>query len=216
MSNYAQIQTYTTCNPTTWPDVLQTYWEVLAHLGCSDRRVEEWLADLFWPESDEDGFGDIFADTVVLQPARQQKLTCAGIEVSLYAEAGIPTLEDPPVWLGLNLLVDVDSLRARSTDPYHKGVGGTLWSILYELAGNFDEVGAYFTDPWQENAAWRAIVESAGDPWAFELGIFPRALAPHFQEVPPGYQGTVLDGAFGFAQANRWQILPWDEEQQGQ
>src|SRR5262249_23283304 len=133
---------------------------------------------------------------------------------SLYTQPGVPTLEDPPTWLGLNLPLDTTRLRAHVTDAYKKGIGGALWLILRELAFTFGELGAYFTDPWHENLAWRAIVENSGDPWAFELAIFPRSLSNHFKEVPAGFQGTVLEGAFGFAQANRWQVLPWLEADQ--
>ena len=209
--DYAQIQTYTTCDSTTWRYVLHRYWQALAGLGCTDSRVQAWLTSIPWPESDEDGFGDIFAAPLTLHPPRQQKILCAGIEVSLYAQPGIPTVEEPPAWLGLNLLFDTDHLRTDATETYRKGVGGTLWRILLELASEFGELGAYFTDPWQENAAWRSIVENSGDPWAFELAIFPRSLSNHFQEVPPGYHGTVLDGSCGCAKANRGTIMPWDE-----
>lgn len=212
--DYTQIQTYMTCDPTTWNYVLRRYWLALAQLGCTDTRVREWLASIPWPQDDEDGFGDIFAAPLALQPPHQATILCAGIEVSLYAQPGIPTIEEPPAWLGLNLLIDPDRLRAQATEPYKPGVGGSLWSILLTLANEFGELGAYFTDPWQENAAWRAIVEESGDPWAFELAIFPRSLSNHFQEVPAGYQGIVLDGSFGFALANRWNMMPWDETEQ--
>lgn len=212
MPTYAQIQTYVTCTPTILGDVLQRYGDALTRLGCHDPRVHAWLSTISWPLAEDDPFGDIYAAPLTLAPAEDAKLQCAGIEASLYTRPGIPTLEDPPAWLGLNILLDLARLRAHVTAAYKKDIGYTIWLILCELSQNFTELGAYFTDPWQENMAWRAIVEGTGDPWAFELGIFPRKLAMHFEEVPPGYQGTVLDGAFGFAQTNHWQTLPWEEE----
>jgi hypothetical protein len=85
---------------------------------------------------------------------------------------------------------------------------------MSELAATFREVGIYFTDEWQDNRSWRAVVEDAGDPWLFDLAIFPRELAEHFKMVPAGFQGTVVERGFGFAQSNRWETLPWLEAEQ--
>jgi hypothetical protein len=78
------------------------------------------------------------------------------------------------------------------------------------LASTFKEMGAYLTDQWQENLTWRALVENSGDPWLFELGIFPRSLSEHFKMVPAGFEGTLVDNSFGFAPSNRWVTLPWN------
>lgn len=210
MPNHLQIQTYTICNQTTFPFVLQRYWEALSQLGCTDQQVRNWLTDICWPTSDDDAHGDIYASSVTLAPVAEE-ITCAGIEVSLYIQQGVPTIEEPPSWVNFNLLLDMNQLKTDSTAVYKPGSGRILWPILSELSGTFPEIGAYFTDEWQENQTWRAIVENSGDPWAFDLAIFPRALAKHFEMVPAGFQGTVIDGGFGFAPANRWSILPWVE-----
>jgi hypothetical protein len=93
---------------------------------------------------------------------------------------------------------------------FSAAAGYTIWNILQGLAYTFTEIGAYFTDEWQENQAWRVIAEAAGDPWMFDLGIFPRKLAARFEMIPAGFKGTVVEAGFGFAQINRWQALPWE------
>ena len=211
MPNHTQVQTYAACSQDTFPPVLQCYWEVLSRLGCVNQQVRDWLTYISWPVSDDDAYGDVYAFPVTIAPAPGEEITCAGIEVSLYTQSGMPTIEEPPSWVGFNLLLDVNRLKAHSTAAYKPGSGRILWHILSELASTFSELGAYFTDEWQENLAWRAIVENTGDPWAFDLAIFPRKLAKHFEMVPAGFQGTVIDGGFGFAPANRWSILPWVE-----
>ncbi len=212
MSRYAQIQTYASCTEDTFIEILDRYWAVLQRLGCQDSNVEGWLNDIIWPNSEDDAFGDVYASNVAFHPFSDQTLNCAGIEISLYAEAAVPSLDDPPAWIGFNILVDGDELRNDPVDVYKPGVGRLIWRMLTELARAFPELGAYFTDEWQENVAWRAIVEDTGDPWAFDIGVFPRSLAMHFEMVPAGFQGTVVDSSFAFAQVNRWHTLPWDEK----
>src|SRR2546429_2220744 len=211
MPNNTQVQTYAASSQDTFPPVLQCYWEVLSRLGCVNQQVRDWLTYISWPVSDDDAYGDVYAFPVTIARAPGEEITCAGIEVSLYTQSGMPTIEEPPSWVGFNLLLDVNRLKAHSTAAYKPGSGRILWHILSELASTFSELGAYFTDEWQENLAWRAIVENTGDPWAFDLAIFSRKPAKHFAMVPAGFQGTVIDGGFGFAPANRWSILPWVE-----
>ncbi|GCE11048.1 hypothetical protein [Tengunoibacter tsumagoiensis] len=93
--------------------------------------------------------------------------------------------------------------------PYSTEVGKTLWHFLTTLGKELFELGVYLTNEWQDNQSWRSLVEEVGDPWNFEMAIFPRKLAPFFQNVPAGFQGTVVEGGFGFAQANRFITLPW-------
>ena len=211
MPNPVQVQTYATCSQETFPSVLQRYWEVLSRLGCTDQQVRDWLIQISWPTSDDDAHGDIYASPVTIAPVPGEDFISDGIEVSLYIQPGVPTIEEPPSWVNFNLLLDINNLKAHSTAVYRAGSGRILWHILSEFSSTFPEIGAYFTDEWQENQAWRTIVENTGDPWAFDLAIFPRTLAKHFEMVPAGFQGTVIDGGFGFAPANRWSILPWIE-----
>lgn len=208
----AQIQTYASCVQATYPDVIRRYRDVLVKLGCTDQNVLDWVTEITWPRSDNDGFGDIYAAPVHLAPAENIELECSGIEVSLYTQPAIPSLEELPSWVGFNLLVDTELMQAHTSFPYSPEAGKTIWHILQELALAFPEIGAYFTDEWQENQAWRVIAERAGDPWVFDLGVFPRKLAGHFEMVPSGFKGTVVDAGFGFIQTNRWQSLPWEEK----
>jgi hypothetical protein len=212
MPEYAQIQTYATYTARNLQTLLQLYRTVLEQLGCTDAQVIAWLSQVEWPASEEEGFGDIYASPFSLHPVDDgEPIECAGLSVSFYTQSGAPSLEDPPLWIAFNLLFDVAKIRRRAAPVYRSGVGGAIWHIMRELAESFREVGIYFTDEWQENQSWRAIAENVGDPWVFDLAIFPRELAERFKEVPPGFQGTVIEGGFGFAQENRWPDLPWDE-----
>ncbi|GLV58415.1 hypothetical protein KDH_52480 [Dictyobacter sp. S3.2.2.5] len=207
----AQIQTFASCTQATFPEVLRRFQHTLQLLGCNDQQVLSWVAEITWPGSDNDAYGDIYAAPLHLAPPDAPALECAGIEVSLYTQPAVPSLEELPAWLGLNFLVDSEQLQEDIPAPYTLEAGASIWSILQILAHEFTEVGAYFTNEWQENQVWRAIVEAAGDPWVFDLGIFPRNLAMHFEMVPAGFKGTLTDAGFGFAQLNRWQQLPWDK-----
>ncbi|GCF07157.1 hypothetical protein [Dictyobacter arantiisoli] len=210
----AQIQTYATCTQVTFPDILYRYREALIQLGCTNQQVLEWITEITWPTSDDDSFGDIYAAPVRLTPPDTAGLECVGIEISLYGEAAVPSLKDLPTWVGFNLLIDTEQLPPGSTEVlFSAQVGRTIWQILQVLARNFTEIGAYLTDEWQDNQTWRIIAESAGDPWVFCLGVFPRQLASYFIEVPAGFKGTVVDAGFGFAEVNRWQKLPWETTQ---
>ncbi len=211
MTEYAQIQTYASCTPDTFPQVLQRYRDALIELGCVDENVLNWLEDMRWPQSEEDGLGDIYAAPVVLSPSGEKTITSAGIEVSLYVDLAVLSMEDLPVWIGFNILLETAHLHDSLELPYRVADGRSIWHILLKLYSAFPEVGVYFTDEWQENQVWRVIVEHQGDPWIFELGVFPRALAAQFAEVPEGFQGTVIDEGFGFAQTNRWERLPWQD-----
>jgi hypothetical protein len=211
MAQQAQIQTYASCTQTTYSSVIERFHHALIRLGCTDQQVLDWVTDIHWPASDDDNFGDIYAAPVTLAPAGVEPLTSEGIEISLYTQPAIPSLEDLPSWVSFNFLIDTDQLHSNPTDPYTTAAGHTIWSILRILVQDFSEVGAYFTDEWQENQSWRVIVEGHGDPWIFEIGIFPRALSPHFEVIPSSFKGTLVDGNFGFAQANRWQSFPWEE-----
>jgi hypothetical protein len=211
MPEYAQVQTYATYTTGNLQMLLQRYRTVLEQLGCTDAQVIAWLSQIEWPASEEEGFGDIYASPFSLHPADVEPIECAGLSVSFYTQSGNPSLEDPPSWIVFNLLFDIATVRQPATSIYQAGVGGAIWQIMRELAESFREVGVYFTDEWQENQPWRAISEAIGDPWVFDLAIFPRELADRFKEVPAGFQGTVIDGGFGFAQENRWPALPWNE-----
>lgn len=206
----AQIQTYASCSQETFPGVLRRYQDVLIHLGCTDKQVLNWITTISWPESDDDSFGDIYAAPVTIVPAGTTGLECSGIEISLYTQPAIPSLVDLPSWIGFNLLIDTDQLSTEDATRFSSTAGYTIWRILQELARTFTEIGAYVTDEWQENQAWRVIAEAAGDPWVFELGIFPRKLAARFEDIPAGFKGTVVEAGFGFAQTKRWQELPWE------
>jgi hypothetical protein len=212
MPDYIQIQTYATCDKLTFEDVLARYRDVLERLGCNDRQLLAWLSQIAWPSSEEDGFGDIYASPFTLT-AGGGTVTCAGTAVSLYTEQGVPTQEIRPAWLGLNLLFEADSLRIEHSSLYRPEISATLWHIMRELEGSFREIGAYLTDEWQENLAWRALAEETGSPWAFDLAIFPREQAEPFAVVPAGFQGTMVGRDFGFAQENRWMVLPWQADQ---
>jgi hypothetical protein len=204
-----QIQTYATCDRRTFGDVLQRYCKVLERLGCNDLQLFAWFAQINWPTSEDDSFGDIYASSFELAPANRRTLTCAGIDVSLYTQPGVPSLEILPTWVGFNILFDAASLRKEHTSIYRTEVGTLLWQSMCELESTFREIGVYLTDEWQYNLAWRALAEKVGDPWAFDLAIFPREQAERFSSVPAGFQGTVVERDFGFAQENRWSPLPW-------
>lgn len=209
----AQIQTYASCSQETFPAVLQRYRQVLQLVGCDDHNVLDWFSAISWPTHDDDPFGDIYAAPVLLSPPGAPALECSGIEISLYTQPAIPSLEELPSWIGFNLLIETEQLQEGDRiEPYSIEAGQSIWAILKGLAREFTEVGTYFTDEWQENQAWRVIVEEAGDPWIFYLGIFPRTLAEHFERIPAGYRGTLVNAGFGFAQLNRWQKLPWETE----
>jgi hypothetical protein len=205
-----QIQTYASCSQETFPEALQRYRQALIRMGCTDQQVLAWITTITWPLADDDNFGDIYAAPVMIVPAGTAGLECSGIEISLYTQPAIPSLEDLPSWIGFNLLIDTDQLSTDATTLFSPAAGYTIWNILQEFARTFTEVGAYFTDEWQENQAWRVIAEAVGDPWVFDLGIFPRKLAARFETIPTGFKGTVVDAGFGFAQTNRWQELPWE------
>jgi hypothetical protein len=206
----AQIQTYTSCSQETFPEALQRYRHALIHLGCTDKQVLAWITTISWPLSDDDNFGDIYAAPVTIVPAGTTGLKCSGIEISLYTQPAIPSFEELPSWIGFNLLLDIEQLNTDETTPFSPAIGYTIWNILQEFAQTFTEIGAYFTNEWQENLAWRVISEAAGDPWFFDLGIFPRKLAARFETIPAGFKGTVVAAGFGFAQIKRWQELPWE------
>ncbi|HTI13102.1 MAG TPA: hypothetical protein VL461_00830 [Dictyobacter sp.] len=211
MPGYAQIQTYATCNAITLPERLQSYQQALEKLGCQDQEVLSWLNTITWPESDDDNFGDVYAAPVILKPTSVQPVVTAGIEVSLFTQPAVPSIEELPSWIGFNFLIERDTIGAHVADPYTEEAAASLWQILETMFQHFHEVGVYFTDEWQENQAWRAIVENAGDPWMFDLAIFPRTLAEHFQMVPAGFKGSLVgQKGFTFAQANRWTVLPWE------
>lgn len=209
---YAQIQTYATCNQRTYSIVASHYKLVLEQLGCSDMQVLNWLDTVRWPSSADDGLGDIYAAPFTLAPVEgsNQTIEAAGLEISLYIDAAIPSTEELPSWVGFNLLFDVDTLRESASSPYSVNVGPLLWHIVQKQAGAFRELGAYFTNEWQENQPWRSLAAQLGNPWDFDLAIFPRAKAEYFAEVPAGFKGTVTPQGFGFAQTNRWQQLPWE------
>jgi len=211
---YAQIQTYATCSERTYAIVASHYRLVLEQLGCTDTQVLSWLDNVRWPISEEDGFGDIYAAPFTLTPAHEEgshtTIECVGIEISLYIDAAVPSTQELPSWVGFNLLFDGNTLRESSTSPYLEKVGPLLWRIVQKLAGAFRELGAYLTDEWQENQPWRALAAQLGNPWDFDLAVFPRTKARYFAEVPAGFKGTVMPQGFGFAQANRWQRLPWE------
>ncbi len=209
MPDYAQLQTYATCSSEDFQEIIQRYKNLLEKLGCTDQHIFSWLAELQWPTSEDDNFGDIYALPFAVTP----HLHCDGMTVSLYTEAAVPSIEDPPDWISFNLLFDSNNVHQDHSTIYVPGFGSRIWSLMRELSKAFPEIGVYLTDEYQENQAWRALAEKAGaDPWNFDLAIFPRNLAEHFAEVPSGFQGTVLENKFGFALQNRWQVLPWEEK----
>lgn len=209
MPSQAQIQTYTTYTQATFPELLQRFRAALVRLGCKDQQVLDWVVSISLPESEDDAFGDVYALPITLTPTGTQNIVCEDIEITLYTEVAVPSVEELPSWVGFTLPIDTAELQAAPASPYNTEAGRAIWHILLELAHSFPELGAYFTDEWQENQVWRTLVEKAGNPWVFEMGIFPRSLAQYFATVPDGYQGTVIDGSFGFALSNRWQQLPW-------
>jgi hypothetical protein len=205
----AQIQTYTTYTQATFPELLSRFRAALVRLGCTDQQVLDWVVSISLPESEDDGFGDVYASPVTLKPAGTQSIVCEDIEITLYPELAVPSVEELPSWVGFTLPIDTTVLQTTPAALYNAEAGRAIWHILLELIHTFPELGAYFTDELQENQVWRTLVEKTGDPWVFEMGIFPRSLAQSFESVPTGYQGTVIDGGFGFALSNRWQQLPW-------
>ncbi|GHO44297.1 hypothetical protein [Ktedonospora formicarum] len=207
-----QIQAYATYTRDNFDTLLERYRSALKDLGCHDQGVLQWLAELHWPQSEDDSFGDIYPAEFTLTPTASITLVCTGIDVALYPDIGAPTLEEEPAsWIGINLQFESETLQEEIHSVYKSGIGGAIWHTLRTLAKAFPELGVYFTEEWQENRSWRSIVEEAGDPWAFELAIFPRKLAPFFESVPAGFDGTVTKEGFGFAQSNRWSIAPWTE-----
>jgi hypothetical protein len=209
MENYVQVQAYVTCKQESFTSVLQRLRTALEDLGCIDQQLLTWITQIKWPASENDNFGDVYASPITLAPKNTQPVVCESVDVSLYLRAAVPSIEELPSWVGLNLVFDATLLRASDTGPFYAEVGQTLWQILRILAQAFPELGAYFTNEWQENLSWRVLAEQVGDPWTFELAIFPRKLAKYFKDVPAGFQGTVVEDGFGFVQANRWQTLPW-------
>ncbi len=212
MSEYVQIQAYATCNQQTFQEVLQRYQNVIAQLGCSDPQALTWILQVAWPTPEDDTFGDIYAVPFQLNPDQKQSIDCVGISISIYTQLAVPRVDEPSAWVGFNLLFDAESLRKEHTSAYTSEAGTIIWHSMRELAKSFREIGVYFTDSWQDNLSWRAVSEDVGDPWSFDLAIFPRTQAEHFAVVPPGFQGTIVEHDFGFAQENRWVTLPWQRE----
>ena len=212
MSEYVQIQTYATCNQQTFQEVLQRYQNVIAQLGCNDPQALVWISHIEWPSSEDDILGDIYAASFRLAPDPKQSIDCVGISISVYTRLAVPSVEVPPTWVSFNLLFDAEILRKEHTSLYTTETGKIIWHIMSKLAASFHEIGVYFTDGWQDNLSWRALSENVGDPWSFDLAIFPRTQAEHFAVVPPGFQGTIIERDFGFAQENRWATLPWQTE----
>lgn len=208
MPEYMQLQTYATCNENNFTALVEQFRKVLEQWTVSDQRVLSWLAEIQWPTSEDDGFGDVFASSFKLF-SDSTPIECAGIDVSLYTSSALLSADELPAWVGFNLLFDIRMLRERGIAPYKKAVGTQIWKMLNELALAFPELGAYLTDSYQDNRSWRALSEGIGDPWFFDLAIFPRRLAEQFSVVPPGFQGVVVEQGFAFAQENRWQVLPW-------
>jgi hypothetical protein len=211
MAEYIQIQTYAQADAETFPEIVRRYRVIIEKFGIDDARVLEWLQSLTWPVSEEEGFGDIYASSFVLSPHSQYPIRSTGMDVTLHTITPVQSMEDIPPWVGFNLLFEEDDLRIGTSSVYKPSIGGILWRVMRELAPIFNEVGVYLTDEWQENRSWRAVAEDEGEPWSFDLAIFPRELAEHFSSVPAGFQGTVIPQGFGFAQSNRWQRLPWLE-----
>lgn len=209
MPENIQVQTYATCDESTFSSILQKYRVVLERLHCTDQQLLAWITQISWPLSDDDAFGDTYPLAFELMPQVGEAISCAGLEVSLYTQSAVPTFEDPPAWVGFNLLFDDSTVMDELHTFYRKQPGKLLWTIMQELAPEFHELGVYLTDSWQENRAWRALAEQVGDPWVFDLGIFPRKLSEQFASVPAGFQGTMVRDDFAFAQANRWEQLPW-------
>lgn len=213
MPQYAQIQTYVTCDQDSFIEIIERYRTTLQQLGCTDEKVITWLSEIQWPDIQNEEFGDIYASSFTLAPGNDGTITCAGLDIAVYGQPGVPTLEEPPTWLGLNLLFDQRNLCEQHSSIYRSGVGGSIWQIMRTIAGTMKGLGVYFTDEWQENQSWRVLAERVGDPWVFDLAIFPRSLADQFAEVPAGFQGTIVDNNFAFAQENRWRTLPWIESE---
>jgi hypothetical protein len=212
MPELIQIQTYMTCNPRTYISVIRKYRDTLERLGCVDQQVLAWLDQIRWPISEDDAFGDIYASSFELAPDKAETIICAGMDVSLYVRSAALRTGEQPSWVGFNLLFESETLLGEDGVTYRSDSGRIVWQIMSELASDFLELGVYLTDEWQENRAWRTLVEGVGDPWVFDLAIFPRSLSDHFEEVPTGFQGTVIERGFGFALANRWSTLPWAQE----
>ncbi len=214
MPEYIQIQTYAKCNEDTFTTLLKRYRDVLRQLGCEDRHVLTWLSTLSWPTSEDDMFGDIYAAPFTLSLDNMNDITCAGSHVSVFSSSAAPSIEELPTWLGLNLLFDSETLKNGKTDMYYPGVGASIWQIMLELSVAFPEMGVYLTDEWQENRTWRVLTEGEGNPWAFDLAIFPRRLSHDFEPTPAEFEGTALEQAFGFALEKRWEMLPWTEAEE--
>jgi hypothetical protein len=209
MSEHVQIQTYATYTQQTLREVLQRYQKVIANLGCDDPQALTWISRIEWPTADDDTFGDIYAAPFRLSPDQNQSIDCIGMSISFYTQVAVPSIEALPTWIGFNLLFDAQSLRKEHTSVYTAEAGVIIWHIMSFIAKSFREIGVYFTDEWQENLSWRVLSEDVGDPWSFDLAIFPRTQARHFAVVPSGFQGTMVEQDFCFAQENRWVTLPW-------
>lgn len=212
MPDPVQLQTYATCDPRTYTSVIRRFRDVLVRLGCTNPQVLTWLEQIRWPTSEDDAFGDVYPAPFLLAPSGYEEMMCAGMNISLYIQSAGLKLETEPSWVGLNLLFENEAVMTEHGTLYKPGVGATLWRIMSELAYEFFELGVYLADEWQENRVWRTLVEGVGEAWAFDLAIFPRSLSDHFSEVPAGFQGTVVERGFGFAQENRWPTLPWAEK----
>jgi hypothetical protein len=209
MSEHVQIQTYATYTQQTLQEILQRYQDVIAHLGCDDPQALTWISQIEWPTGDDDSFGDIYAAPFQLTTDQKQSIDCIGMSISFYTQLAVPSIEVLPTWIGFNLLFDAQSLRKEHTSAYTAEAGVIIWHLMAVLAKSFREIGVYFTDSWQENLSWRVLSEDVGDPWSFDLAIFPRTQAKHFAVVPSGFQGTMIEQDFCFAQENRWVTLPW-------
>jgi hypothetical protein len=212
MSEHVQIQTYATCTQQTLQEVLQRYQNVIAHLRCDDPQALAWISQIEWPTTDDDTFGDIYAAPFRLTTDQKQGIDCIGMSISFYTRLAVPSIETLPTWIGFNLLFDAQSLRQEHTSAYTAEAGVIIWHIMSDLAKSFREIGVYFTDSWQDNLSWRVLSEDVGDPWSFDLAIFPRTQAKHFAVVPSGFQGTLVENDFCFAQENRWVTLPWQTD----
>ncbi len=212
MSEHVQIQTYATCSQKTLREVLQRYRNSIANMGCNDPQALTWISQVEWPADNDDSFGDIYAAPFQLTLDQKQSIDCIGMSISFYTQVAIPSIEALPTWIGFNLIFDAQSLRKEHTSAYTTEAGVIIWHIMSELARSFREIGVYFTDSWQENLSWRVLAEDVGDPWSFDLAIFPRTQAKHFAVVPSGFQGTMVENDFCFAQENRWITLPWKNE----
>jgi len=214
MPEYHNIEAYADLGKHSLDDVKNNIARILTEMGCEQKILTEWLNTIQKWEYAEDGIvysgsNGPLINFPFLGGVFQVRFVVLGWTPQVF-----PKLTND--WLAFELLFETDKIDDTldlKLIRYKQEAQPVIWYLLKLFAQYFPDLGAFFTDEYQDGRVWHGIAEHVSETcWDFEAAIIQIPIQDRYKPVANGYFSQISNGQLHLARKSSWEIPPWQND----